>query len=99
VWGKKRAEATNPLYVNTLDASKFVESTDEVTDSYFGGSIAGGDFNHDGISDLLIGAPYYSNYTQGAATLCGATTAHGQPQSTQRTQQAHQPRQNQTQQH
>jgi hypothetical protein len=29
VWGKKRAEATNPLYVNTLDASKFVEITGE----------------------------------------------------------------------
>jgi hypothetical protein len=61
VWGKKRAEATNPLYVNTLDASKFVEITGETTGNYFGWSIAGGDFNHDGISDLFIGAPFYSN--------------------------------------
>jgi hypothetical protein len=29
VWGKNRGEATNPLYVNTLDASKFVEITGE----------------------------------------------------------------------
>jgi hypothetical protein len=63
VWGKKRAEATNPLYVNTLNASKFVEITGEAPGNYFGQSIAGGDFNHDGISDLLIGAPYYSSNT------------------------------------
>jgi hypothetical protein len=63
VWGKKRAEATNPLYVNTSDASKFVEIIGEVTDNWFGYAIAGGDFNHDGISDLLIGAPYYSSNT------------------------------------
>jgi hypothetical protein len=63
VWGKKRAEATNPLYVNTLDASKFVEITGESTGNWFGWSIAGGDFNHDGISDLLIGAYGYSSYT------------------------------------
>jgi hypothetical protein len=63
VWGKKRAEATTPLYVNTLDANKFVEITGEATTSEFGWFIAGGDFNHDGISDLLIGAPWYSNNT------------------------------------
>jgi hypothetical protein len=63
VWGKKRAEATTPLFVNTLDASKFVEITGETTGNWFGESIAGGDFNHDGISDLLIGAPKYSNIT------------------------------------
>jgi hypothetical protein len=61
VWGKKRTEATNPLYVNTLDASKFVEITGEVTEDFFGYAIAGGDFNHDGISDLLIGANGYSS--------------------------------------
>jgi hypothetical protein len=63
VWGKKRAEATTPLYVNTLDASKFVEITGEATDNWFGWSIAGSDFNHDGISDLLIGAYGYSSNT------------------------------------
>jgi hypothetical protein len=47
VWGKKRAEAANPLYVNTLDASKFVEITGETASSYLGTSIAGGDFNHE----------------------------------------------------
>jgi hypothetical protein len=63
VWGKKRAEAANPLSVKALDASEFVEITGEAPDNYFGWSIAGGDFNHDGISDLLIGAPYYSSHT------------------------------------
>jgi hypothetical protein len=59
VWGKKRTEATTPLYVNTLDASKFVEIMGEGW--YYGNTIAGGDFNHDGFSDLLVGAPCYSN--------------------------------------
>jgi hypothetical protein len=63
VWGKPRAEATTPLYVNTLDASKFVEITGEASGNEFGRSIAGGDFNHDGISDLIIGAPGYSSGT------------------------------------
>jgi hypothetical protein len=63
VWGKKRAEATNPLYVNTLDASKFVEITGEAINNALGCAVAGGDFNHDGISDLLIGAPFYSSNT------------------------------------
>jgi hypothetical protein len=63
VWGKKRAEAANPLYVNTLNTSKFVEITGETTGNYFGWSIAGGDFNHDGISDLLIGASTYFSST------------------------------------
>jgi hypothetical protein len=61
VWGKEKSAATNPLYVNTLDASKFVEITGEAPDNYFGWSIAGGDFNHDDISDLLISAPFYSS--------------------------------------
>jgi hypothetical protein len=63
VWGKKRAKATNPLYVSTLDASKFVEIMGEATGNEFGWSIAGGDFNHDGINDLLIGAAHYTSNT------------------------------------
>jgi hypothetical protein len=54
-------EEGNPLYVNTLDASKFVEITGEASNNAFGYAIADGDFNHDGISDLLIGAPGYSS--------------------------------------
>jgi hypothetical protein len=61
VWGKKRAEATTPLFVNTPDASEFVEIMGEGWN--YGEAIAGGDFNHDGFSDLLIGAPYYSSST------------------------------------
>jgi hypothetical protein len=30
VWGKKRTSATNPLSINTLDASKFVQITGDV---------------------------------------------------------------------
>jgi hypothetical protein len=58
-----RNQVTNPLYVNTLNASKFVEITGETGTGYFSRSIAGGDFNHDGFSDLLIGAPGYSSNT------------------------------------
>jgi hypothetical protein len=63
VWGKKRTKATNPLFVDTLDASEFVEITGETYSNYFGRSIAGGDFNHDSFSDLLIGASGYSSST------------------------------------
>jgi hypothetical protein len=63
VWGKKRAEVTNPLYVDTLDADKFVVITREATGNIFGRAIAGGDFNHDGISDLLTSASGYSSHT------------------------------------
>jgi hypothetical protein len=57
VWGKKRTEATNPLFVDNLIVDKFVELKGVLQDpNNFGQAVAGGDFNHDGISDLLIGA-------------------------------------------
>jgi hypothetical protein len=65
VWGKPKAEATTPLFVNTLDASEFVEIVGE-SGSWFGDNTAGGDFNHDGFSDLLMGADH-------AATMGGRT--------------------------
>jgi hypothetical protein len=62
VWGKTKVEATNPLDVSTLNVSEFMEITGEAG-SCFGDAIAGGDFNHDGFSDVLIGAPCYTSYT------------------------------------
>ena len=61
VFGMKRDEAITPLRVDDDNSSLINEIIGENSNDRFGNSACGGDFNGDGIGDLMIGALNFSN--------------------------------------
>jgi len=67
------------LYLGTvsgLDSTPTITLTGENVGDHFGArGSTGGDVNHNGVDDLIIGAPYYLNYTGRAYLFNGVAVA------------------------
>ena len=67
-WGALATVSFGPLEGNPFETSADVEVLPEMYQSAYSTTVGVGDANGDGLSDLLLGAPYYSD----ASTTAGA---------------------------
>ncbi len=61
VTGAPRSNSVGKVFIYNLDTFEvYTQIRGEQMGSYFGGAVLGVDFNSDGLSDLLVGAPLYT---------------------------------------